>query len=135
MFSSKSHKPSAKIDTLIGAGTRIAGDVIFSGGLRVDGEIKGNVAADVAKESTLTISEHASIEGNIAVSHLVVNGVVIGPIRVSGFCELQSHARVTGDIEYSSIEIHLGAVVQGRLIHQGQMAAKSVELKLAASNK
>jgi cytoskeletal protein CcmA (bactofilin family) len=42
---------------------------------------------------------------------------------------------VTGDIEYSSIEIHLGAVVQGRLIHQGQMAAKSVELKLASSNK
>lgn len=135
MFSSKSHKPSAKIDTLIGAGTRIVGDVIFSGGLRVDGEIKGNVTADDAKESTLTISEHASVEGNVAVSHLIVNGVVIGPIRVSGFCELQSRARVTGDIEYSTIEIHLGAVVQGRLIHQGHVAAKSVELKLAASNK
>lgn len=134
MFSStKAAKPSGKIDTLIGVGTRIVGDVVFSGGLRVDGEIHGNVTADPATPSTLTISEHATIEGDVTVSHLIVNGVVVGPIRASDFCELQSHARVTGDIEYNAIEIHLGAVVQGHLVHQGA-TAKAVELKLAANN-
>jgi cytoskeletal protein CcmA (bactofilin family) len=130
--SSKAAKPSTKIDTLIGVGTCIVGDVTFSGGLRVDGEIHGNVTADPSAPSTLTISEHATVEGTVSVSHVVINGVVIGPISAREFCELQSHARVTGDIEYSAIEIHLGAVVQGRLVHQGQ--GKSVELKLAANN-
>lgn len=133
MFSSnKSNKPSTKIDTLIGVGTLIEGNVRFSGGLRVDGEIRGNVTAEPGAQSTLTISENASVEGEIAVSHLIVNGVVIGPIHVAEFCELQPHARVTGDIDYKAIEIHLGAVVQGRLIHQ--TAQSKAELKLAASN-
>ena len=134
MFGGKAVKPSTKIDTLIGQGTRIDGDIVFSGGLRVDGEVRGNVSADPAKPSTLTISEHASVEGAVSVSHLVANGVVIGPVHVSEFCELQSKAKVTGDIEYSAIEIHLGAVIQGRLVHQGQPSAKSTGLKLAANN-
>jgi cytoskeletal protein CcmA (bactofilin family) len=79
------------------------------------------------------VSEHARIEGEVSVSHVVINGTVIGPVRSGEFLELQPKARVTGDVEYSSIEMHLGAVVQGRLVHQGT-PAKAVELKLATSN-
>jgi cytoskeletal protein CcmA (bactofilin family) len=132
MMFKKASKPQTRIDTLIGAGTTISGDIVFSGGLRVDGEIKGNVRAS-GDVSTLVISEHARIEGEIAVAHVVINGTVVGPVSSSEFLELQSKARVTGDVEYSTIEMHLGAVVQGRLMHQGA-AAKSVELKLASSN-
>lgn len=135
MFSKKSSKPSkpqSRIDSLIGAETRVEGSIKFSGGLRVDGEIRGDVVAAPEQSSTLVISEQARIEGAVSVSHLVVNGTVIGPICCSEFVELQPKARVTGDIEYSTIEIHLGAVVQGRLIHQA--AAKNIELKLASSN-
>lgn len=133
MFSSSKPKPQGRIDCLIGAGTKVTGDIVFSGGLRVDGEIKGNVQALDDQPSTLVISEHARIEGEIHVSHLVINGTVIGPLHASELLELQPKARVTGDVEYGTIEIHLGAVVQGRLIHQGQ-AAKAVELKLASNN-
>ena len=133
MFGKNSNKPQSRIDSLVGAGTSVAGNVTFSGGLRVDGEIKGNVSATGDKPSTLVVSEHARIEGEISVSHLVINGTAIGPIHSSAFLELQAKARVTGDVEYSMIEIHLGAVVQGRLVHQGT-ATKAVELKLAASN-
>lgn len=133
MFSKKTVKPQGRIDSLIGAGTALAGDVTFTGGLRVDGEIKGNVRGAADQPTTLVISEHARIEGEISVSHLVINGTVIGPVHAGEFLELQARARVTGDVEYSTIEMHLGAVVQGRLVHQG-MPAKSVELKLAASN-
>jgi len=94
----------------------------------------GNTASRAAGlRATLVISEHARIEGEISVSHLVINGTVIGPVHSSDFLELQTRARVTGDVEYSTIEMHLGAVVQGRLVHQG-LPAKAVELKLAASN-
>jgi cytoskeletal protein CcmA (bactofilin family) len=133
MFGKNNSKPQNKIDSLVGAGTSILGNVVFSGGLRVDGEIKGNVNASDDKPSTLVVSERARIEGEISVSHLVVNGTVIGPVHSSTFLELQAKARVTGDVEYSTIEIQLGAVVQGRLVHQAT-ALKAVELKLAASN-
>jgi cytoskeletal protein CcmA (bactofilin family) len=133
MLFKKSGKPQNRIDSLIGAGTTISGDISFVGGLRIDGEVKGNVHAADDQPGTLVLSEHARIEGEIHVSHLVVNGTVLGPVRATEFLELQPHARVTGDVEYNNIEMHLGAVVQGRLIHQSTQG-KAVELKLASSN-
>lgn len=133
MLFQKSGKPQNRIDSLIGAGTTIAGDITFSGGLRVDGEVKGNVRATGDQQGTLVVSEHARIEGEIDVNHLVINGTVVGPVHSSEFLELQAKAKVTGDVQYNTIEMHLGAVVQGRLIHQGA-PAKAVELKLASSN-
>ena len=133
MFGKKTNKPQGRIDSLIGAGTSLVGDVSFTGGLRIDGEVKGNVRGVEGQPATLVISEHARIEGEISVSHLVINGTVIGPVHSSEFLELQTRARVTGDVEYSTIEMQLGAVVQGRLVHEGT-PAKAVELKLAASN-
>ena len=133
MFGKKTTKPQGRIDSLIGAGTSLVGDVTFSGGLRVDGEIRGNVRAADGQPATLVLSEQARIEGEICVSHVVINGTVVGPVRSSDFLELQPRAKVTGDVEYASIEMHLGAVVDGRLVHQGG-ATKAVELKLAASN-
>lgn len=129
----KTKKPQSRIDSLIGAGTKIEGNVTFSGGLRVDGEIKGNVQAVGDEGGTLVVSEHARIEGEIHVSHLVINGTIIGPVHSADFLELQPRARVTGDVQYYNLEMHLGAVVDGRLGHQGG-TGKTVELKLASSN-
>lgn len=124
-------KPQNRIDTLIGVGTQIQGDIAFSGGLRIDGEVHGNVIATGEGASTLVISEHARVEGVVRVSHVVINGNVTGPVHSSEFLELQPKARVTGDVEYNTLEMHLGAVVQGRLVHD--TPARAVELKLAAN--
>ena len=126
-----SNKPQNRIDTLIGAGTKIKGNITFSGGLRIDGEIHGNVISEGDQPSTLVISEHARIEGEVRVSHAVINGTVSGPVHSSEFLELQPKARVTGDVEYNNIEMHLGSVVQGRLVHD--TPGRAVELKLATS--
>lgn len=133
MFGKKQQgsKPQSKIDSLIGAGTKIEGNISFSGGLRVDGEIKGNVSAERGAESTLVVSEHARIEGEINVAHVVINGTVVGPVSAMESLELQPGARVTGDVEYHKLEMQQGAVVQGRLVHQ--TSARTVELKLASS--
>ncbi len=128
----KNSKAQNRIDSLIGVGTKVIGNIVFTGGLRVDGEIKGNVSSSDEQSSTLVVSEHARIEGDVNVSHLVINGTVDGSLASSDFLELQSHARVTGDVQYNMIEIHLGAVIQGRLVHQGEIA-NPVGLKLAAS--
>lgn len=136
MFGSKKGggKPPSRIDSLIGAGTKIEGNIVFGGGLRVDGEVRGNIDALEDQPSTLVISEHARIEGVIKVAHVVINGTVIGPVHASETLELQPNARVTGDVEYESLEMQQGAVVQGRLIHQGTASGKAIELKLASSN-
>ena len=137
MFGIKSSKPQSTIDSLIGATTVIEGDVVFSGGLRIDGQVRGNVVASGdsgVTNSTLVVSESARIQGEIRAAHVVVNGVVEGPIFVSEFLELQPKARVAGDVHYKSIEIHLGATLDGRLEHAGAESGRA-NLKLAANNK
>lgn len=128
----KGSTPQSSIDSLIGAGTRIEGNVVFKGGLRIDGEVRGNISCENPLQGTLVVSERASVEGAIAVGHVVINGTVIGRISASESLELLSAARVTGDVEYHQIEMQQGAVIQGRLVHQ--VSAKNVELKLASSN-
>jgi len=129
----KSSKPQSRIDSLIGAGTKIEGDVTFAGGLRIDGEVKGNVCSIGDGGGTLILSEHARVEGEIHVSHLVISGTVFGPVCSTEFLELQPRARVTGDVQYNGVEIHLGAIIEGKLVHQGG-TEKASGLKLASSN-
>ena len=134
MFRSKQpNKPQSRIDSLIGVGTKIEGNISFTGGLRVDGEIAGNVTAVPDQPSTLVVSEAARIEGEIRVSHLVVNGAISGPDYTTEFLELQSRSRVIGDVHYNTLEMHLGAIVEGRLVHRSSEAKPAVELKIAAS--
>ena len=125
-FGKKNNRPQSRIDSLIGPGTRIEGDVNFSGGLRVDGHIRGNVTASGDKPSTLVISDQARIEGEVKVSHVVINGTVVGPVYSSEYLELQTKAKVTGDVHYKALEIQLGAVVQGRLLHQDSVRSDKV---------
>jgi cytoskeletal protein CcmA (bactofilin family) len=128
----KGNAPQNSIDSLIGVGTRVEGNVIFSGGLRIDGDVRGNISSENGQEGTLVISEKASVEGTISVGHVVINGTVIGPVFAGQSLELLPAARVTGDVEYQQIEMQQGAVIQGRLVHQ--ISAKNVELKLASSH-
>jgi cytoskeletal protein CcmA (bactofilin family) len=122
------------IECLIGAGTTIEGSINFAGGLRVDGRVHGDVIAADGKPSTLVLSEHAQIEGEIHVSHVVINGTVVGPVYAAEYVELQAKANVTGDVHYKTLEIQLGAVVQGRLVFQSDAKSdKVVQFKPAAA--
>ena len=128
----KSNKPSP-IDSLIGTGTTIEGDISFTGGLRIDGHVKGNVKASANKPGTLVVSEMAKVEGEIDVAHVVINGTVAGPVRASEYVELLPKARVTGNVSYKSIEIHVGAIVMGQLVYESpQKNDKVVEFKPAS---
>lgn len=133
MFERKKHAPQKRIDCLIGAGTIVHGDISFSGGLRIDGRVEGNVTAASEGSATLVVSEQARVDGDIKVSHVVINGSVNGQISAKDYLELQAKARVVGDVAYRTLEMHLGAVVQGRLNHAEPESAAVVELKRASA--
>lgn len=121
MINFNRQKPQNRIDTLVGAETVIEGDIDFSGGLRVDGCVRGNVNEVGAKSGTLVLSEHGRIEGSINVSHAVINGTVLGPVSARAYVELQSKSRVTGDVRYKTLEMHMGAVIEGKLVYIGEI--------------
>ncbi len=116
----KKPKQSAKIDSLIGQNTEIRGDIIFNGGLHVDGLIKGNVLSEQGTGSVLTLSERGVVEGEVKVANIVLNGTIIGDVHALEHIELAADARVNGNVYYSLIEMAMGAEVNGNLVHRSE---------------
>lgn len=108
---------SARVDTLIGKGTTIDGDLRFSGGLHIEGVIKGNLAAE-GDDATLILSEHGHIQGEVRVPSMVLNGIIDGDVFASGKVELFEKARICGDVYYNLLEMAVGAEVNGKLVRQ-----------------
>ena len=114
----KGKSSGARVDTIIGQQTQISGDLHFTGGLHIDGQVKGNVIASEDAASVLTVSEHGRIEGDVRVPTVFLNGSVTGDVRCEERIELAAKARVNGDVYYNLIEMVMGAEVNGSLLHQ-----------------
>jgi cytoskeletal protein CcmA (bactofilin family) len=117
MFSRKQRKHGV-IDTLVGANTKVSGDLYFTGGCHIDGTVKGSVSADSDSSSALSISEEGNVEGGVTVPYVVLNGIVRGDVVVSQRVELGPTARVIGNVYYNLIEMAIGAEINGKLVHQ-----------------
>ncbi|VAW60924.1 Integral membrane protein CcmA involved in cell shape determination [hydrothermal vent metagenome] len=114
----KKKTKSSKIETLIGTAMEIQGDLIFSGGLHVDGKIIGNViSADEDSHSMLILSDQGQIEGEVRVPYVVLNGQVTGDVYASERVELSRHGQVKGNVYYNLLEMAMGAEVNGNLVH------------------
>jgi cytoskeletal protein CcmA (bactofilin family) len=123
MFSRDSRPPH--IDTLIGKGVRVQGDIDFLGGMHLDGAIAGNVRSDLAPGATLSVSESGSIEGSVEVPNVILQGQVRGDIRAAERVVLGASARVEGDVYYGVIEMTLGAQIMGKLVRLTPAAPKA----------
>ena len=130
MFNKKKQPP---IKSLIAEGTQIQGHLRFSDGLRVDGDITGDVLALEGQPSLLVISESATVTGTVKADHIIVNGCVRGPLYANVLLELQPKARIEGDLAYAALEMHQGALVSGLLRPEG-VGEEKPTLKLAANN-
>ena len=117
MLGNSRKKKTAKIDSLIGENTEIAGDIKFTGGLHVDGMVKGNIFAEAGSNSVLSLSDQGKIEGEIHVPYNIIDGTVNGNVYSSEHIELEARARITGDVYYNLLEISGGAQVSGRLVY------------------
>jgi cytoskeletal protein CcmA (bactofilin family) len=115
---SKKKFRAPRITTVIGSGTEIKGDITFSNGLHVDGVIKGDVMSDPQDPyATLTLSELGTIDGNVRVGNVMLNGTVVGDVIASNRVELAPKAKITGTLTYAMLEMAMGAEVNGKLIH------------------
>lgn len=128
MWGKTKKRRTTRIDTLIGQQSQVLGDVRFTGGLHVDGTIKGNVYAEQDGTSMLSLSDHGTIEGEVRVPHVVLNGVVVGDVYASEHVELASNARVTGNVYYNLIEMAIGAEVNGKLVHHAEPGTAQLPL-------
>jgi len=112
MFNKKKQPP---IKSLIAEGSRIAGNVTFTDGMRIDGEVTGDVHADEGQPSLLVISDAAVVQGSVMADHIIINGRVKGPVHAQNLLELQPKARIEGDVQYTALEMHQGALITGQL--------------------
>jgi cytoskeletal protein CcmA (bactofilin family) len=119
-------KPCNTIDTLIGVSTDLRGDITFSGGLRIDGKLKGNITARSDDNSTLVLSENAVVTGNVTVPHMIVNGKIKGNVVSAERLELQSKADIHGDVTYKILEIASGAQVNGSMTRVSEKSGSGV---------
>lgn len=121
-------RKATAVDTLVGGRTEIRGDVLFSGGLHVDGRIRGKVIATVGEPASLSISENGTVEGDISVPILSVNGTVSGNVHATEKLTLAARARVTGNLYYNVLEVQPGAEVNGQMVHDpnGDRAPSSI---------
>jgi cytoskeletal protein CcmA (bactofilin family) len=135
MFGKKAQPP---IKSLIAQGTHIDGNMTFNEGLRVDGEVFGDIKAIPEDTgSLLVISEAAVVQGAIDADHVIINGTVRGPVHARELLELQPKARIEGDVSYVALEMHQGATISGQLRPLMAGASESEEkplLKLAAKS-
>jgi cytoskeletal protein CcmA (bactofilin family) len=129
MFNRKKPPP---IRTLIGEGTVIQGELRFTEGLRIDGEVQGDVHASGEGRSIVVISEKARVIGSVRAAHVIVNGTVQGPIQSDELLELQPKAHIVGDVRYEMLEMHQGATIDGEL--RPLNGEEKPGLKLAAAN-
>ena len=128
------------IRSLVGEGTAVRGDLCFQEGLRIDGEVHGDILAEGDRRSVVVVSEKARVTGKVKAAHVIINGEVRGPVFSDELLELQPRARVHGDVTYRMLEMHPGALVDGTLKPAGAAPvqpanpAANPALKLAASN-
>jgi cytoskeletal protein CcmA (bactofilin family) len=127
-------KKQPPIRSLIGEGTVVHGEVRFEDGLRIDGEVHGDVNAVGERPTLLVISEKARVHGKVKGGHVIINGTVMGPVESDGLLELQPKARIEGDVRYSAIEMHQGAAIDGE-IRGLRPSEERPALKLAASSR
>jgi len=128
------NKKQPPIRSLIGEGTVLHGEVRFSDGLRIDGDVHGDIVAVGDGPNILVISERARVHGKVKAGHVIINGWVVGPVQSDQLLELQPKARITGDVRYETLEMHQGASIDGEL-RSSKTADERPALKLAASSR
>jgi len=119
--------------TLIAEGTRLTGDIAFSGNLEIEGAVVGNITSS-DENAKIRILNSGSVTGDIEVANIVINGNTRGDLYASQLIKLAAKAVVQGSVNYKLIEIEKGAEVVGSFVyHQApnnvtQFPADSKEL-------
>ena len=111
----KKKRKFVAITTLIDKDIVISGDTTYTGGIRVDGKIKGNLKVHGDEGSLLIMGYGSTITGDVEVEKAIINGEINGNVKCHDYLELNTNAIVNGSIEYDIIEVQEGAKITGDL--------------------
>ena len=100
--------------TIIAQDAEFRGDLKFTGALQVDGRVIGNIEAE---QGLVRISEHGYVEGVVRAPSVLVNGQVLGDVHAFEHLELDTKARIQGDLHYRFMEMVMGAQINGKLCY------------------
>lgn len=108
----------SKIDfqCLVSEQTLFKGDLIFSGGVQINGEIKGSIRGRPGGPTALIIGPTARVTGDILADNVVITGTVEGNVQANNLLKVDANAQLIGKVIYHHIEIISGAVVHGQLL-------------------
>jgi len=110
---------SSQVINIISQGTRIAGDIMAEGDLRIDGFLKGNIRT----KGKLVIGSTGAIEGDIDCNFVEISGKVKGKINASDMLSMKSSAMVSGEISTPKLSVEPGSIFSGTC-KMGQVADK-----------
>jgi len=108
-------KSNESFETIIGESLRIEGNLNISQSVRLDGQLNGNVLQVDGKQTTVAISQSATVVGDIRAEYVIVAGKVIGNIFTNNRVELLETAEVIGDINYAFLGMEIGAKIKGNV--------------------
>lgn len=100
------------LNTILGSGSSIKGDLKINGFVRIDGDIEGNLSTD----GNVIIGENARIKGNVNAKSAIIGGIILGDVYVKENIKLLSSSVVIGDILSRKIQIEESALFQGHCI-------------------
>lgn len=100
------------INTVIGNGSAISGNIKVNGFVRVDGDIDGNLETD----GNVIIGENARIRGNVNAKSIVIGGIILGNVTAIESVKLLNDSAVIGDIISHKVQIEDSALFHGHCI-------------------
>lgn len=100
------------INTILGQGSAITGNIRINGFVRIDGDIDGNLETD----GNIIIGENARIRGNIKAKSVIVGGIVLGNIEAIESVKILSQSVVVGDIISHKVQVEQSAIIHGHFI-------------------
>ena len=111
----KKKRKFVAITTLIDKDIVISGDTTYTGGIRIDGKINGNLKVNGEEGSLLIMGHGSKITGDVEVEKAIINGEINGNVKCNDYLELNTNAIINGNIEYDIIEVHEGSKINGIL--------------------
>jgi len=107
-----------RVDTLVGKNSKFVGDILFTGGVHIEGVVEGNLMAEELDKGFVVVSDSGLVKGEIRGPSVIVYGTIQGDVYATGTVELAAGAKISGNVYYNLLEMATGAEVNGNLVHQ-----------------
>jgi cytoskeletal protein CcmA (bactofilin family) len=124
-ITANNESPNQSIN-IISEGTKIKGDIVANGDIRIDGELLGNISA----KGRLVIGPKGKIEGQIICNNIEISGCIKGKVTASELLTMKSTSQIIGDIVAGKLSVEPGSLFSGTCVMNGTKPLNEPEKNL-----